>query len=316
MRRRRGDAALERLGEVRVGGVVLPVPFMTASGTSGHDVELGFAMDLSRLGAVTVKSLWHDEWAGNPPPRVHTAAAGMLNAVGLQGPGVDAWIAQSLPRLEAAGARCVASIWGRTVTEYEQAALKLAAAGARILAVEVNLSCPNLEGRSGIIAHDPDLSARAVAAVVARSTVPVWAKLSPNTDRIVEVAGAVVDAGAAALTLVNTVLGMRVDPASGRPVLGNGGGGLSGRAIHPVAVRAVHDVRAALPEVDIVGVGGVSTGDDALELFRVGATAVQVGTASFARPSATLRVAREAALSAERVGATRWADLRGTAPVR
>ena len=112
MRRRRGDAALERLGEVRVGGVVLPVPFMTASGTSGHDVELGFAMDLSRLGAVTVKSLWHDEWAGNPPPRVHTAAAGMLNAVGLQGPGVDAWIAQSLPRLEAAGARCVASIWG------------------------------------------------------------------------------------------------------------------------------------------------------------------------------------------------------------
>ncbi len=315
MRGRRGDAALERLGEVVVGGVVLPVPFMTASGTSGHDTELGFAMDLSRLGAVTVKSLWHDEWAGNPAPRVHTAAAGMLNAVGLQGPGVDEWINRSLPRLEAARARCVASIWGRSAEEYERAAVKLAAAGTRIVAVEVNLSCPNLEGRSGIIAHDPVLSARAVAAVVARSPVPVWAKLSPNTDRIVEVAERVVSAGASALTLVNTVLGMGVDPANGRPVLGNGGGGLSGRAIHPVAVRAVHDVHTALPEVDLIGVGGVSTGADALEMFRVGARAVQIGTASFARPSATLRVAREAATLAERFGAVRWSDLGMSTPV-
>ncbi|MEN9793393.1 MAG: dihydroorotate dehydrogenase, partial [Actinomycetota bacterium] len=300
MRTRRADAALDRLGAVEVGGVRLRTPFMTASGTSGHDTELSFAMDLSRLGAVTVKSLWHGPWAGNPAPRVHTAAAGMLNAVGLQGPGTDAWIDESLPRLEALGASCVASIWGRTVEEYALAARSLVRAGTRVLAVEVNLSCPNLEGRSGIIAHDPVVSAGAVSAVVAVSPVPVWAKLSPNTDRIIEVAESVIGAGARALTLVNTVLGMGVDPVSGRALLGNGGGGLSGRAIHPVAVRAVHDVHVALPGVDIVGVGGISTGADALEMFRVGATAVQVGTASFARPDATLRIAREAALLAER----------------
>jgi dihydroorotate dehydrogenase (NAD+) catalytic subunit len=289
---------------------------MTASGTSGHDTELSFAMDLSRLGAVTVKSLWHAPWAGNPPPRVHTAAAGMLNAVGLQGPGVDAWIDESLPRLEALGASCVASIWGRTVEEYAQAARSLVRAGTRVLAVEVNLSCPNLEGRSGIIAHDPVVSAGAVSAVVAVSPVPVWAKLSPNTDRIVEIAESVTGAGATALTLVNTVLGMGVDPASGRPLLGNGGGGLSGRAIHPVAVRAVHDVHMALPGVDIVGVGGISTGEDAVEMFRVGATAVQVGTASFARPGATMRIARQAALLAERCGATTWSDLADSANLK
>ena len=316
MRRRRADSALDRLGPVEVGGVRLSTPFMTASGTSGHDVELGFAMDLSRLGAVTVKSLWHGPWEGNPAPRVHTAPAGMLNAVGLQGPGVDAWIRDSLPRLEAVGARCVASIWGRTVEEYSLAATALARAGTRVLAVEVNLSCPNLEGRSGIIAHDPGMSARAVSAVASVSPVPVWAKLSPNTDRIVEVADAVVTAGASAVTLVNTVLGMGVDPGSGTPILGNGGGGLSGRAIHPVAVRAVHDVRTALPTVDIVGVGGVSTGADAVEMLRVGATAVQVGTASFVRPGATLRVAREAALLAERCGAASWSDLVGSLNLR
>ncbi len=308
MRWRRADAALDRLGAVEVGGVRMCTPFMTASGTSGHDTELSFAMDLSRLGAVTVKSLWHAEWEGNPAPRVHTAAAGMLNAVGLQGPGVDAWIEESLPRLERLGVRCVVSIWGRSVEEYGQAARALARAGERVLAVEVNLSCPNLEGRNGIIAHDPDVSSRAVSMVAGISPVPVWAKLSPNTDRIVEVAGAVASAGAAAVTLVNTVLGMAVDPASGRPLLGNGGGGLSGRAIHPVAVRAIHDVHVALPGLDIVGVGGVSTGADAVEMFRVGAKAVQVGTASFVHPGATLRVAREAALLAERDGATSWSD--------
>ena len=200
--------------------------------------------------------------------------------------------------------------------EYAQAARSLVRAGTRVLAVEVNLSCPNLEGRSGIIAHDPVVSAGAVSAVVAVSPVPVWAKLSPNTDRIVEIAESVTGAGATALTLVNTVLGMGVDPASGRPLLGNGGGGLSGRAIHPVAVRAVHDVHMALPGVDIVGVGGISTGEDAVEMFRVGATAVQVGTASFARPGATMRIARQAALLAERCGATTWSDLADSANLK
>lgn len=311
MTRRRADRALERLGAVTVGGAQLRIPFMTASGTSGHDVELGFAMDLSRIGAVTVKSLWHDVWEGNAPPRVHTASAGMINAVGLQGPGVAPWIEEALPRIELMKARCVASIWGRSVEEYEQAAIGLRAAGERILAVEVNLSCPNLEERSGIIAHDAVLSSRVVSAVVAASGVPVWAKLSPNTDRIVEVAEAVTSAGARALTLVNTVLGLQIDAISGRMSLGNGGGGLSGRAIHPVAVRAIHDVHAALPAVDIIGVGGVSSGRDAIEMMRAGARAIQVGTASFADPGATLAIAREAALIAERDGAVTWTDLVG-----
>ena len=272
-------------------------------------MELSHYMPLDLLGATVAKSLFHEPWAGNPAPRVHLADAGMVNAVGLQGPGVVAWIAESLPRLEAAGATSIVSIWGRSVHEYVLAAEQLQSAAGRIAAIEINLSCPNLEGRSGIIAHDPSLAGSIVAAVAAQSQVPVWAKLSANTDRIVEVATAVTDAGAASLTLVNTMLGMQVDVGTGRPTLGNGGGGLSGPAIHPIAVRAVHDVRAALPSVDIVGVGGIASGADAVEMMMAGANAVQVGTASFADPAATWNVAREAAKIAVRRGALTWSDI-------
>lgn len=316
MRRRSSLRALDALGAVDVGGVTLRTPFMTASGTSGHDVELGRHMDLSLLGAVVVKSLWHGEWKGNPAPRVHLAASGMVNAVGLQGPGVDAWIDVSLPRIEAAGAACVASIWGRTSGEYALAARAMARAEGRIAALEVNLSCPNLEGRSGIIAHDPEAVSRVVAEVCALSQVPVWAKLSANTDRIVEVAASAREAGASAVTLVNTMLAMQIDARTGRPSLGNGGGGLSGRAIHPIAVRAVHDVHQALPGLPIVGVGGITCGSDAVEMMRAGATAVQVGTAHFARPDATLRVALGAARLARSLGVSRWSDLVGDLHVR
>lgn len=309
MRRRGGERALEALGPVTVGGVELRVPFMTASGTAGHDVELHHFMPLDRLGATVAKSLFHEPWAGNPAPRVHLADAGMLNAVGLQGPGVVAWITESLPRIESVGAVPIVSIWGRTVHEYVLAAEQVRGAGTRVAAVEVNLSCPNLEGRSGIIAHDPSLAGSIVAAVASQSRIPVWAKLSANTDRIVEVATAVTDAGAASLTLVNTMLGMQIDTDTGRPTLGNGGGGLSGRAIHPIAVRAVHDVRAALPSVDIVGVGGIASGRDAVEMMMAGANAVQVGTASFADPAATWNIAREAALLARARGAASWSDI-------
>lgn len=307
-RNRRADPS--SLGPVEVGGVHLPNPFMTASGTSGHDVELGGHMPLARLGAVVVKSLFVDPWPGNPAPRVHLAPSGMLNSVGLQGPGVPAWITESLPRCEAVGVRVVASIWGRSVAEYEAAARALAPVGGRIAAVEVNLSCPNLEGRSGIIAHDPGLSGNVVSAVVRALGVPVWAKLSANTDRLVEVATTVTDAGARSLTLVNTMLGMQIDPFTGRASLGNGGGGLSGPAIHPVAVRAVHDVRAALPDAHIVGVGGISSGRDALEMMRAGARAVQVGTASFADPGATWRIAREATGLVRARGVGSWEEFR------
>ncbi len=311
MMSRRGQRALEQLGGVTVGGVQMKTPFMTASGTAGHDVELGSYMPLHRIGATVAKSLFHEPWPGNPPPRVHTARSGMLNAVGLQGPGVIEWVRESLPRCENAGVTVVASIWGRTVDEYVRAAEQLASVGARVAAVEVNLSCPNLEGRSGIIAHDAELSGRIISSVVKASAVPVWAKLSANTDRIVDVARSVRDGGATAVTLINTMLGLHIDVDTGRPSLGNGGGGLSGAAIHPVAVRAVHDVRIEVPDVDIIGVGGITNGTDALELMMAGATAVQVGTASFADPAATWKIACDAARRAVSRSVTSWGDITG-----
>ena len=277
---------------VRVGSLTLPAPLMTASGTAGHGAELAPYFDLSELGAFVVKSLAAFEWAGNPSPRVHPAGVGMLNAVGLQGPGVQHWVAEELPGLAATGARVVASIWGRSLEDYRAAADMLASAPAAVIAVEVNLSCPNLEGRRGIFAHDAALSADVIAATAGCGR-PRWAKLSPNTDRVVEVAQAVHAAGAEAVTLVNTLLGMVLDPHTGRPVLGAGGGGYSGRPVHPVAVRTIYDVHAALPELPIVGAGGVASGWDAAELMLAGASAVQVGTATFADPTAPLRVQNE-----------------------
>lgn len=308
---RRGARALSTLGSVTVGGVTLSSPFMTASGTAGHDIELNSYMPLHKLGATVAKSLFHEPWPGNPAPRVHLARAGMMNAVGLQGPGVTEWIQHSLPRCESVGVTVVASIWGRTVHEYVVAAQQLASAGQRIAALEINLSCPNLEGRSGIIAHDVDLSARIVSEVANNVSVPVWAKLSANTDRIVDVATAVSSSGAQAVTLINTMLGMQLNVETARPTLGNGGGGLSGAAIHPIAVRAVHDVRVALPSIDIIGVGGVSTGDDAIEMMMAGASAVQVGTASFVDPSVAWKIACHSARHAVKIGATSWADIIG-----
>ncbi len=281
-----------RGGPVAVGSVRLANPVMTASGTAGYGRELARYLDLSSLGAVVVKSLAAFAWAGNPAPRLHPTTAGMLNAVGLQGPGVEHWLGEVLPELLATGATVVASIWGRTVDEYRAAAELLAAAPAGVVAVEVNLSCPNLEGRNAIFAHDADRSADVIAATAACGR-PRWAKLSANTDRIVDVAAAVHDAGAEAVTCINTLLGLAYDPATGAPVLGAGGGGLSGPAIHPVAVRAVHDVHAARPELPIVGVGGIARGWDATELMLAGASAVQVGTATFADPRAPARVLAE-----------------------
>lgn len=280
-------------GPVAVGSVVLSSPVMTAAGTAGYGTELGRYGDLAELGAVVVKSLAAFEWAGNPAPRLHAAGAGMLNAVGLQGPGVDAWRRHGLVDLVRAGATVVASIWGRSVDEYVAAARQLDGVDPAVVAVEVNLSCPNLEGRAGIFAHDPDRSGEVIAAVSRVLDRPVWAKLSANTDRIVDVAAAVRDAGADALTCINTLLGLAYDRRTMEPALAVGGGGLSGPPVHSVAVRAVHDVHAALPGVPIVGVGGIGDGWDATEMFLAGAVAVQVGTATFADPRACWRIQRE-----------------------
>jgi len=217
----------------------------------------------------------------------------------------------------------VISVWGRSLDEYRQAAQAVAdglrragRAADDVVAVEVNLSCPNLEGRRGIFAHDAELSAAVIDASVAAmsgATRPVWAKLSPNTDRLVEIAGAVRGAGAEAVTLVNTVLGLVLDPETGRAVLGNGGGGVSGRIIHPVAQRAVFDVASAHPDLPIVGVGGVSSAAEAVALLQAGASAVQVGTATFADPRAPATVARDLVTWAAAHGITRLSDLTGVA---
>lgn len=293
---------------VRVGSVELRNPVMTASGTAGYGAEFAAFFDLSSIGAVVTKSIAAFEWAGNPAPRVHPTPSGMINAVGLQGPGVEHWLSHELPALLDTGATVVCSIWGRSIEEYRLAAEMLAGAPEQVVAVEVNLSCPNLEGRGSIFAHDAELSAQVMTTTEACGR-PRWAKLSPNTDRIVEVARSVHGAGAEAVTLINTVLGMVIDPHTLRPVLGNGGGGLSGRAIHPVAVRAVSDVRHALPDLPIVGVGGVSTGWEAAELMVAGAQAIQVGTASFADPRACARVSEQLVEFAARRKIPRVSDL-------
>jgi dihydroorotate dehydrogenase (NAD+) catalytic subunit len=294
--------------ETVIGSVVLSGPVMTASGTAGYGDELAPFMDLAELGAVVTKSLAPYEWPGNPAPRVHPTPQGMMNAVGLQGPGIEYWLEHVLPGLLSTGATVVASIWGRSLDDYRRAAEMLADAPDTVVAVEVNLSCPNLEGRGAIFAHDVQLSAAVIEATTACGR-PRWAKLSANTDRIIEVAGAVHAAGAEAVTCINTLLGLGYDPDTLRPVLGAGGGGLSGRAIHPVAVRAVHDVHAALPDLPIVGVGGVASGWDAVELLLAGASAVQVGTATFADPAAPLAVQREVFEWARARGIARTSDV-------
>ena len=295
-----------------VGSLTLSNPVMTASGTAGHGDELGRYFDLSGLGAVVVKSLSAEPWAGNPAPRVTEVDAGMLNSVGLQNPGVEAWLQDELPALLATGARVVASVWGFTVEGYEKAATALAGAPPEVVAVEVNLSCPNIESRRDMFAHSPALTAEAVAAT-AGCMRPRWAKLSPNVTDLTEVAGAALEAGADALTLVNTVMGMAIDVDTRRPRLGAGGGGLSGPAIRPVAVRAIYDVCTAFPDASVVGVGGVATAEHAVELLLAGAAAVQVGTATFADPRAPAQVAAGLERWCGRHGVSRVADLVGRA---
>lgn len=277
-----------------VGSVRLPSPVMTASGTAGHGADLAAYVDLGSLGAVVSKSLLAEPWPGNPPPRVHETPAGMLNSVGLQGPGVAAWLADDVHELVDAGARIVASIWGRTIEDYATAAEALAAAPPEVVAVEVNVSCPNHHARHEMFAHDPTATAAAVSAAAVCGR-PLWAKLSPNVGSLPEIAEAAAGAGAEAVTLINTLMGMSIDVETRSGRLGGRGGGLSGPAIHPVAVRAVWDVHAALPDLPIVAAGGVASGVDAIEFLMAGARAVQVGTATFAEPAAVGRIQDELA---------------------
>ena len=295
-----------------IGSLVLPNPVLTASGTAGHGHELADHLDPATLGAVVVKSLHVQAWDGNPAPRVHATPAGMLNSVGLQGPGVEAWLEHDLPGLVATGARVVVSIWGRRVDEFARAAELLADAPAEVVAVEVNASCPNLEDRRALFAHSGTATAEVVAAAAAARR-PRWAKLSPNTPELPDIAAAAAGAGAEAVTVANTVLGMVIDTESRRPLLGAGRGGLSGPAIRPVAVRAVFDTREALPDLPIIGVGGVASAVDAVQFLLAGASAVQVGTATFADPRAPARILRDLGRWCDSHGVSRLEELIGAA---
>ena len=302
----------------RIGTVALKSPIMNASGTAGHGTELHRYVDLSSLGAFVVKSLAPFEWAGNASPRLSPTAGGMLNAVGLQGPGIEYWIAHDLPKLRDVGANIVVSIWGFGVDDYAQAASLLRPVAEHLSAIEINLSCPNTKSatdgsaRHAIFAHEPHLVEEIVRASLIDG-VPAWAKLSPNTHLVIEGARAAQRAGAQAVTLINTALGMSLNPATGLPSLGNGGGGLSGRSVHPIAVRAIYEVAANVPDLPIVGAGGVTSGWEAIELMLAGASAVQVGTASFAEPRAMSRIQREMNRWAKRHGVSDWSKIVGLA---
>jgi dihydroorotate dehydrogenase (NAD+) catalytic subunit len=282
---------------VALGPLTLPDPIVAASGTFGYGDELAGLCDPSAIGAVTTKSVAAYAWDGNPALRVTETGDGMLNSVGLPGPGIETWIARDLPALEATGARVIASIWGRAIEDYVAAAAPLKLVADRLLAVEVNLSCPNVESRREVFAHSAAATDAAITAVVDAigDALPVFAKLSPNVTDLAAIARTAVDAGALGLTLVNTVMGLVIDVDARRPKLGAGGGGYSGAPIKPIALRAVWEVSRALPGVPIIGTGGVSTGRDAAEMLLAGASAVGVGTATFADPRATQRIGDELA---------------------
>lgn len=296
----------------RLGSVILPNPVLTASGTAGHGAELADFLDPAVLGAIVVKSLHAEPWAGNPTPRVHATPSGMVNSVGLQGPGVEAWLEHDLPVLAGTGARVVASIWGRTVEEFARAAELLADAPDVVVAVEVNASCPNLEDRRALFAHSVTATTEVVEAAEGARR-PRWAKLSPNTPDLPDLAVAAIAAGAEVVTVANTVLGMVIDTETRRPLLGAGKGGLSGPAIRPVAVRAVFDTHEALGAVPIIGVGGITSATDAVEFLLAGASAVQIGTAMFADPRAPARILTDLERWCDRRGVSQLEELIGAA---
>ncbi len=297
---------------VRLGALELPNPIIAASGTFGHGAELAALCDPSRLGAVTAKSQAPFAWAGNPPPRLEPVGAGLVNSVGLQGRGVDHWVTSELPALRAADARVIASLWGHTLDDFAAGASRLAPVVDQLVAVEVNVSCPNLTEHGRPFSHDRADTAAAVRAVAASGLdLPLLVKLSPDVADLPGIAGAALDAGGTGLTLVNTARALLIDAETRRPSLGGGPGGLSGAALKPIALRAVHDVARAHPDAPIIGTGGVLCGVDAVEMLLAGAHAVGVGTATFLEPRATLRILDELTRWCDRHGVTRVAELTG-----
>jgi len=287
------ETAAVRLSVDVGGGLTLRNPVIAASGTFGYGVEFAGVVDLTALGAIVVKGLSLEPSRGHPAPRLIETPAGMMNAIGLQNIGVQAFIATKLPALRAYGTPVVANCWGNVPEEFAEVAARLCDAEG-VAALEVNISCPNKRDWGRIIATDLTMTREVVRAVRHRCRLPLWVKLSPNVTDIASFARVVEEEGADAISLINTLLGMAVDLERRRPALANRTGGLSGPAIKPVALRMVYDAVHAV-RIPVIGIGGIVSGDDALEFLLVGARAVQVGTASFNDPRATERIVHELA---------------------
>ncbi|MCX6433531.1 MAG: dihydroorotate dehydrogenase [Actinobacteria bacterium] len=275
-------------------GIEMPSPVMTASGCAAAGRELDQFFDITSIGAIVTKSVMLQPRSGRATPRMAETPSGMLNSIGLQGPGIDHFIEHDLAWLSERGARTIVSIAGGSVDEYAKLATRLRIARG-VSAIEVNISCPNVEDRGQVFACDPTLAANVIQAVKRHSEprMPIFAKLSPDVTDIVSIAGSVVRAGASGVSVINTLLGMVINPDTMRPHLAGVTGGLSGPAIRPVAVRCVWQIRQAFPDLPIIGMGGIRSGMDALEFILAGANALSVGTAVFHDPSAPVRIHAE-----------------------
>jgi dihydroorotate dehydrogenase (NAD+) catalytic subunit len=273
---------------VSLGRLKLNNPVMTASGTFGYGEEYAGYVDLNKLGAIVVKGLSFKPRLGNPPPRIMETTGGMLNAVGLQNIGVDAFIEEKMPLLRQYDTKVIANIYGETYDDYKKVARKLSSVKG-VHALEVNISCPNVKNGGLSFGSDPKIAARVTRAVREETSLPVIVKLTPNVTDIAVIAEAVEKAGADAVSLINTLTGMSVDLKTRKPRLKNITGGLSGPAIKPVALRMVWQVvqRVSIP---VIGIGGIMTAEDALEFLVLGAKAVQIGTANFVNPLVTMEV--------------------------
>ncbi len=275
---------------VDLDGVKLPTPVLAASGCFNTGKEMRELVDLSLIGGIVTKSVTLKPRKGLPVPRMAETDAGMLNAIGLQNSGVDEFLAKDAPFISASGAPTVVSVAGRSVEEFAQVVLRIRDIPG-VVAIEANISCPNVERRNQVFACHPDMASEVIGSISRLTTLPVFAKLTADVTNIVDVATACVRAGGHGLSLINTLLGMAIDVDTFRPKLGAVTGGLSGPAIRPVAIRCVYQVAQALPGVPIIGIGGIVNARHAIEFLLAGAWAVQVGTANFFDPRATLSVA-------------------------
>lgn len=300
-----------------LGSLKLSAPTATASGCAAAGRELAQFGDVRTLGAVVTKSIMKNPRSGRATPRMAETPSGMLNSIGLQGPGIESFIEKDLAWLTENGVTTIVSIAGNNVDEFGELAQRLTGV-AGIAGLEVNISCPNVESRGQVFACNP-FSAAAVIETVRKewtNEAPILAKLSPDVTDIVEIAASVVEAGVDGVSMINTLLGMVIDVDRMRPMLGGKTGGLSGPAIRPVAVRAVYQVHAAYPELPILGMGGIRTGHDALEFIAAGASAVSIGTVVFGDPGAPWRVADELGHELAVRGFTKLTDAIGAAHER